>query len=108
MKPDLDATNADGYVVSVTRAVLEQLNKGDTAIRATGRAKAEAYRVGVEALSPESYTMMQLMQTVGDRNVRIVPDVAVSGAGANPGLVDGLLGLLLRNQANGEPKPHQN
>ncbi len=48
---------------------------------------------------------MQLMQIVGDRNVRIVPDVAVSGAGANPGIVDGLLGLMLRNQVNGGQPP---
>jgi hypothetical protein len=33
--------------------------------------------------------------------VRIVPDVAVSGANTNTGLVDGLLGLMLRNQTNG-------
>jgi uncharacterized membrane protein YqiK len=71
------------------------------AIRATGQAKAEAYRVGVEALGTHSYTVMQLMQIVGDRNVRIVPDVAVSGASANPGIVDGLLGVMLRGQANG-------
>ena len=45
---------------------------------------------------------MQLMQIVGERNVRIVPDVAVSGANANPGMVDGLLGLMLRNQTNGQ------
>jgi hypothetical protein len=38
---------------------------------------------------------MQLMQIMGNRNVRIVPDVAVSGANANPGVVDGLLGLVL-------------
>jgi uncharacterized membrane protein YqiK len=68
------------------------------AIRATGQAKAEAYRAGVEALGSQGYTVMQLMQIVGDRNVRIVPDVAVSGASANPGLVDGLLGVMLRNQ----------
>jgi hypothetical protein len=30
--------------------------------------------------------------------VRIVPDVAVSGASANPGLVDGLLGVMLRKE----------
>ena len=71
------------------------------AIRATGDAKAQAYRAGVEALGPQGYTMMQLMQIVGDRNVRIVPDVAVSGTGSNPGIVDGLLGLMLRNQSNG-------
>jgi uncharacterized membrane protein YqiK len=71
------------------------------AIRATGQAKAEAYRAGVESLGTQGYTVMQLMQIVGDRNVRIVPDVAVSGATANPGLVDGLLGVMLRNQNTG-------
>jgi uncharacterized membrane protein YqiK len=71
------------------------------AIRATGQAKAEAYRAGVESLGAQPYTVMQLMQIVGDRNVRIVPDVAVSGTNASPGLVDGLLGLMLRNQSNG-------
>lgn len=71
------------------------------AIRATGQAKAEAYRAGVESLGTQGYTVMQLMQIVGERNVRIVPDVAVSGATANPGLVDGLLGIMLRNQSNG-------
>jgi len=73
------------------------------AIRATGQAKAEAYRAGVEALGAQSYTVMQLMQTVGDRNVRIVPDVAVTGANGSTGLVDGLLGLMLKNQSNGHP-----
>jgi uncharacterized membrane protein YqiK len=74
------------------------------AIRATGTAKAEAYRVGVESLGSQAYTVMQLMQIVGDRNVRIVPDVAVSGNSANPGIVDGLLGLMLHKQANGQQK----
>jgi len=71
------------------------------AIRATGQAKAQAYRAGVEALGSQGYTVMQLMQIVGERNVRIVPNVAVSGANSSPGMVDGLLGLMLRNQANG-------
>jgi len=71
------------------------------AIRATGGAKAQAYRAGVEALGAQGYTLMQLMQIVGERNVRIVPDVNVSGANANPGMIDGMLGLMLRNQTNG-------
>jgi uncharacterized membrane protein YqiK len=69
------------------------------AIRATGHAKAEAYRVGVESLGAQGYTVMQLMQIVGERNVRIVPDVAVSGANGSTGLVDGLLGMMLREQS---------
>jgi uncharacterized membrane protein YqiK len=71
------------------------------AIRATGDAKAQAYRAGVEALGAQGYTLMQLMQIVGERNVRIVPDVNVAGASANPGMIDGMIGLMLRNQTNG-------
>jgi len=41
---------------------------------------------------------MQLMQIVGERNVRIVPEAAVSGANGSTGLVDGLLGVLLRRE----------
>ena len=82
------------------------------AIRATGRAKAEAYRAGVESVGVQGYTLMQLMQIVGDRNVLIVPDVAVSGANGSGGLVDGLLGVMLRTQNqtghNGGIEPKQN
>ena len=68
------------------------------AIRATGQAKAEAYRAGVDSIGAQGYTVMQLMQIVGERNVRIVPDVAVSGASGHTGLVDGLLGVMLKQQ----------
>ena len=67
------------------------------AIQATGRAKAEAYRAGVEALGMQEYTAVQLMQIVGERQVRVVPDVSVSG-GSGSGMVDGLMGLLLHNE----------
>jgi uncharacterized membrane protein YqiK len=67
------------------------------AIRTTGRARAEAYRAGVEALGAQSYTAMQMMQIVGERHVRIVPDVSVSNSGGG-GMVEGLMGLMLRQQ----------
>jgi hypothetical protein len=38
------------------------------------------------------------MQTIGDRNVRVVPDVAVNGGDRGGGLLDGVLGMLLWNQ----------
>jgi len=68
------------------------------AIRATGAAKAEAYRAGVEAIGSQGYTMLQMMQVVGERNVRIVPDVSVSSTGSGNGLLDGMLGLMVREQ----------
>ncbi|MBH8572125.1 flotillin family protein [Nostocaceae cyanobacterium CENA369] len=68
-------------------------------IRATGNAKAETYRAGVEALGSSGYTAMQIMQIIGDRNVRLIPDVLVGGSnGSTNGLVDGLLSMILWNQ----------
>jgi uncharacterized membrane protein YqiK len=71
------------------------------AIRATGTAKAEAYRAGVESLGPQSYATLQLIQVVGERNVRIVPDVSVSNGEGGDGLVAALLGSLMRERTGG-------
>jgi uncharacterized membrane protein YqiK len=68
------------------------------AIRATGFAQAEAYRAGVEALGTQSYGALQLMQIVGERGVRIVPDVSVTGGATGTGLIDALLGTSLRDR----------
>ncbi|MFM2295958.1 MAG: hypothetical protein RLZZ350_2371 [Verrucomicrobiota bacterium] len=68
------------------------------AIRATGDAKAQAYRAGVESIGTQGYTVMQLMQIIGERNVRIVPDVSVTGQAGGNGIVDGLLGVMLKEQ----------
>jgi uncharacterized membrane protein YqiK len=76
---------------------LRALGEAD-AIRATGNAKAEAYRAGVDSLGSHSYTLMQLMQTVGDRNVRIVPDVSITGQANGSGLLESMLGLLVREK----------
>ncbi|QFS47283.1 flotillin family protein [Nostoc sphaeroides] len=75
-------------------------------IRATGNAKAETYQAGVEALGSQGYTAMQLMQIIGDRHVRLIPDVLVGSNGSNNGLVDGLLSMILWNQTGkGELTP---
>ena len=66
------------------------------AIRATGEAKAAAYQSGVNALGAEAYVALQMMQVIGDKEVRIVPDVAVSGHNEGNGMVDGLLGMMLK------------
>jgi len=76
---------------------LRALGEAD-AIRATGNAKAEAYRAGVEALGGGNYTVMQLTQTLADKNVRIVPDVSVTGAQGANGLLDSLLALVAREK----------
>ncbi len=67
------------------------------AIRVTGKAKADAYRAGVEALGSSGYTAIQMMQVIGERNIRIIPDVSVSGANGG-GLADALMAMMVRPQ----------
>jgi uncharacterized membrane protein YqiK len=81
-------------------AAVKQANGEAEAIRVTGQAKADAYQAGVNSLGAQSYTALQLMQVIGDRKVRVVPDVSVSGSGGS-GLLDGLMGMMVWNQSNG-------
>ena len=95
---------ADAHIKQATGQAeatrLEALGEAE-AIRATGDAKAQAYRAGVESIGAQGYTLMQLMQIVGESKVRIVPDVNVSGANVNSGMIDGMLGIMLRQQTSG-------
>ncbi len=74
-----------------------QANGEASAIQATGYAKAKAYLAGVKAIGAQNYTALQLMQIIGDNQVRVVPAVAVNGAG-QAGLIDSLLGVMLHTQ----------
>ncbi|MEI6429098.1 MAG: hypothetical protein WCO45_12045, partial [Pseudanabaena sp. ELA607] len=81
-----------------SNARINAANGEAEAVRLMGQAKAEAYRSGVQALGPQAYTALQLMQVIGDHNVRVVSDVSVSGAGNGHGLMDALLGMVMVEQ----------
>jgi uncharacterized membrane protein YqiK len=68
------------------------------AIRAVGNAKAEAYTAGVNALGVQPFSALQLMQLIGDNNVRIVSDVLVNGTGGTTGLAEALMAMLVRKE----------
>ncbi|MBE2268934.1 MAG: flotillin family protein [Anaerolinea sp.] len=79
-------------------------------IRAIGEAQAAAYQVGAAAIGAQGYTAVQLMQIIGERGVRIIPEILVNGGGqgGNASLVEALLGIILSNQVaaqNGQPAP---
>ena len=84
-------------------AAIEQANGEAESIRLTGEAKADAYKAGVNALGSQAYTSLQLMQVIGDRQVRVVPDVSVSGSNGS-GLLDAMMGQFLWNQVPGLDK----
>jgi uncharacterized membrane protein YqiK len=63
-------------------------------IRAVGAAKAEAYRLGIDAVGAGGYTAMQLASILGENNVKLVPDIAVSGDGST-GLVNAMIARVI-------------
>lgn len=72
------------------------------AIRATGEARAESYRQGVDAMGSENYTAIQMMQSIAEKNVRIIPEIMVGGQGGSGSMVEGLLGLLTLERIRAE------
>jgi hypothetical protein len=79
-------------------------NEGE-AIRAVGTARADAYKLGVEAMGG-NYALLQIFTALADKNIRLTPDVWVQGAnGSSNGTSDGLLAVVLRDLLErGQPK----
>ena len=46
-------------------------------MRAVGGAKAEAYRLGIQAVGGDGYTAIQLATILGEHHVKLVPEIAV-------------------------------
>jgi uncharacterized membrane protein YqiK len=69
-------------------------------IRARGEAQASAYKAGADAIGSQGYTAVQLMQIVGEQGVRVIPDIIVNGGGngSSSGMVEALLGVILKDQ----------
>ncbi len=60
-----------------------------------GQAKAEAYAKLVEQLGQANIALIELLKEIGENNIKVVPDVSVSGQGS---LLEALMGTILRNQ----------
>lgn len=67
------------------------------AIRATGQAKAEAHSAGIMAVGQDTYALMQLFQIIAEKNLRVVPDVLVTGGtGGNTGMIEALMAMVAK------------
>ena len=83
---------AEGDVVAI-----KGRNEGE-AILAVGKARAEAYRQGVDAMGG-NYALLQIFTALADKNIRLTPDVVVNGGGGNGGSSagEGMLAVVLRD-----------
>ncbi|HYX13364.1 MAG TPA: SPFH domain-containing protein [Nostoc sp.] len=81
-------------------AQIEKAKADSQTQRMMGEAEADVLREGANALGRQEYTSLRMIETAGEHQMRLVPDVAVNNSGGNGlGLVDGLIATTLRNQA---------
>lgn len=63
-------------------------------ILAIGKSSAESYKLAVEAMGGNNFTQLKVMEAIGEQQIKIMPDILISGNG-NGDPVNGLLGLRL-------------
>lgn len=76
----------------------ELLGKAEaSATLAKGEANAKAYKLAVEAMGSDNFTQMKITEAIGDNNIKVIPDVLITGGGENGGnsAMNGLLGMKL-------------
>lgn len=65
-------------------------------ILAIGKSNAESYKLSVEAMGGDNFTQLKVMESIATQQVKIMPDILISGNGDSAnGSISGLLGLQL-------------
>ncbi len=67
---------------------------------AIGNAEAMVQKAKVESIGAEAYARIQVAQTLADNGIKLVPEILVTGgtSGSGGGIVDAMLGNMLRDQ----------
>ncbi len=64
-------------------------------IMAIGKSTAEAYELQVKAMGGDNFTKYKITEEIGRGNIKVIPDVLISGNAGSDGSISGLLGLKL-------------
>jgi uncharacterized membrane protein YqiK len=76
----------------------EQVGKAEaTAIESIGKSTAEAYRLQVEAMGSDNFSKFKVVEAIGDKKVKIIPEILINGGDGSNGPISGLLGMELLN-----------
>ena len=69
-------------------------------IEAIGTATAEAYKKQVEAMGSDNFAQYKITQSIGENNIKIIPEILITGGGESSP-ISGLLGMELLKQVKG-------
>ncbi|HEX5154187.1 MAG TPA: SPFH domain-containing protein [Parafilimonas sp.] len=83
--------NATADAERISKTGLAEAEK----IMAIGKSTAEAYELQVKAMGGDNFTKFKITEEIGKGNIKIIPDLIVSGDSGSNGSLSGLMGMQL-------------
>jgi uncharacterized membrane protein YqiK len=83
--------NASAEAEKISKTGLAEAEK----IKAIGKSTAEAYQLQVSAMGGDNFTKYKVTEEIGKGNIKVIPDVLITGANGSEGGISGLLGMKL-------------
>ncbi|HKX86995.1 MAG TPA: SPFH domain-containing protein [Flavobacterium sp.] len=83
--------NASAEAEKISKTGLAEAEK----IMAIGKSTAEAYQLQVSAMGGDNFTKYKITEEIGKGNIKVIPDVLISGNNGADGGISGLLGMKL-------------
>jgi uncharacterized membrane protein YqiK len=96
--------NASAEAEKISKTGLAEAEK----IMAIGKSTAESYELQVSAMGGDNFTKYKITEELAKGNVKIIPDVLISGTNGSEGGISGLLGMKLMEMMdtkNDNPTP---
>lgn len=74
------------------------------AVEAVGMARAKAYEAGIKAMGAEIFGQIQVIEVIGNRNIRVTPEFLVQGGNGSGDCGALMIQALLANMLKDNPK----
>jgi uncharacterized membrane protein YqiK len=95
--------NASADAEKISKTGLAEAEK----IMAIGKSTAEAYELQVKAMGGDNFTRFKVTEEIAKGNIKIIPDILISGSNGTDGGVNGLLGMKLMEMMDTKGKLQQ-
>ena len=83
--------NASAEAEKISKTGLAEAEK----IMAIGKSTAEAYQLQVSAMGEDNFAKYKITEEIGKGNIKVIPDVLITGTNGSEGGISGLLGMKL-------------
>ncbi|MCL9805340.1 SPFH domain-containing protein [Flavobacterium amniphilum] len=96
--------NASAEAEKISKTGLAEAEK----IMAIGKSTAEAYQLQVSAMGGDNFTKYKITEEIGKGNIKVIPDVLISGNNGADGGISGLLGMKLMEMMDSNKETPKN